>query len=122
MNKRKFGNIGEERVCEYLKHIGMDIIERNYRSRFGEIDIIAKDDETIAFIEVKTRTNSNFGTPAESVTLTKQRRISYTANEYVLKNDLNDCDFRFDIVEVFKDKDNYNINLIKNAFEVIDGI
>lgn len=122
MKNREFGNIGEDLTCEYLKSIGMKIIERNYRLRTGEIDVIAMDGETVVFIEVKTRSNSNYGTPAESVTVNKQKKISQTARTYAVRKNLNDCDFRFDIVEVYYNKNNYRINLIKNAFEVYDGL
>lgn len=122
MNKREYGNRGEKRVCGYLESIGIKVKERNFNTRFGEIDIIAEDGDTIVFVEVKTRTNLNYGYPAESVTLKKQQKLVKTAKEYVLRNNLTDWDFRFDIAEVIKLNNTYNVNLIKNAFEVNDGI
>ena len=122
MNKREIGNIGEDKVCGYLDSLGINIIKRNYSCRYGEIDVIANDKGTIVFIEVKTRSNKNFGTPSESVTIAKQQKIIKTAKNYAIREKLTECDFRFDVAEVIKENNIYYINLIKNAFEVSDGI
>ena len=74
MNKRSFGAIGEQLAAEYLEKKGFVILDRNYRSgRFGEVDIVALEKDFLCFIEVKTRTSSNFGSPAEAVGHTKEK-------------------------------------------------
>lgn len=110
MNSGKFG---EDAVCEYIKEYNYEILKRNYHSRYGEIDIIAKDNECIAFIEVKTRKSTAFGTPAEFVTKNKMKKIIKTAIVY-LEN--KDCEMRFDVAEVYLKNNGYEINYIKNAF------
>lgn len=121
LSKKAFGASGEKRAAEYLKSNGYDIITANYRyGRLGEIDIIARDDEYLCFVEVKTRTSYSYGTPAEAVTRIKQNRIKKLAQIYVSQNNLSDVNIRFDIIEIFIAKDikgsaSY-INLIKNAF------
>jgi len=121
LNKRAFGSSGEKRAIEYLKNSGYYITAVNYRyGRLGEIDIIARDGDYLCFVEVKTRSSSAFGTPAEAVTKRKQDRIKKLAQIYISQNSLFDTNIRFDIIEVFISKDingsaSY-INLIKNAF------
>ncbi|HHW00039.1 MAG TPA: YraN family protein [Clostridiaceae bacterium] len=121
LNKRAFGSSGEQRAIEYLKSSGYEIITVNYRyGRLGEIDIIARDGEYICFVEVKTRSSTAYGTPAEAVTRRKQDRIKKLAQIFISQNSLYDINMRFDIIEIFISKDingsaSY-INLIKNAF------
>ena len=89
------------------------ILEYNYFSRFGEIDIIAKYEGYICFIEVKYRKNNNYGDAGESINQTKKNRIMKTAKYYILKNDLNESSlYRFDVVLI----ENSKIKVIKNAF------
>lgn len=86
-NNRLKGNIGEEIATKYLLSLGYEIIERNWHySRFGEIDIIAKDKNTIVFVEVKTRKTVNFGHPFEAINQKKIEQIKMTANAYMLEN------------------------------------
>jgi len=119
--KRELGQRGEAIICQYIESKGMRLIERNFHCRGGEIDIIARDGDTVAFIEVKTRTNTNYGTAAEAVTLTKMRRITAAANGFIEKNGLHDNYFRFDVAEVYinGERENVDINYIKNAFESV---
>lgn len=122
MNNRSIGSIGEQLAAEYLAQNGFKIIERNYRSgKFGEIDIIAAEREYICFIEVKTRTSSLFGTPAEAVGFAKRQKLKSLAMIYIKHRKLNECNLRFDIVEVTGKRKNEsfvpeNINLIRSAF------
>ena len=88
INKKELGKIGEEISSNYLKKCGYKIIERNYRCRSGEIDIIAKDKEELVFIEVKTRSNLCFGKPREAVDTYKQNHIYKTVQYYLYKNNL----------------------------------
>ncbi|NLX65016.1 MAG: YraN family protein [Clostridiaceae bacterium] len=119
MNNRAYGALGEEAAAAYLARQGYIIISRNFRvGRMGEIDIIAKDGETLCFIEVKSRSGYNFGTPAQAVSSQKQAAITRIAQVYMQNNRYSDIPVRFDIVELLMDRDG-NINdifLIRNAF------
>ena len=107
------GKIGEDAVVEYLENSGYEILERNFHSRFGEIDIIAKKEKCIMFVEVKTRKSVNYGTPAEFVTSAKMKKIIKTAVLY-LEN--TDCEMRFDVAEVYLKNGKCEIKYIENAF------
>lgn len=111
MNNVEIGNKGEEIAKRYLKFRLYKILETNYRRKTGEIDIIAKKDGYIIFIEVKYRNNTNMGLPREAVTPFKQRQIKRTAEMYILENKLS-CDMRFDVIEILGKK----VEHIKNAF------
>lgn len=117
-NNKEKGNLGEKIAGEYLKNSGYIILEKNFRIRGGEIDIICKDKECIVFVEVKTRYSTLYGSPGEAVDLHKQHKISQAAQVYIMKNKLLNCYFRFDVVEIIlKDNDEVrSINLVKNAF------
>lgn len=116
--KKNLGIIGESVAANYLRSQHYKILDKNFRfKKYGEIDIIAQDNEYTCFIEVKTRTNNKFGTPSESVTKTKQQKIKLLAKIYLSNNNLFNTNIRFDIVEVVLEKSNiYTINLIRNAF------
>jgi len=118
-NKKLLGSIGEKAASEFLEGRGYKIIEKNFRCKIGEIDIIAADNDVIVFVEVKTRSSNIYGQPSEAVNFYKQRKIVQTALTFIKKNKLYDWMSRFDVVEVILD-DHHNaidINLIKNAFE-----
>ncbi len=120
------GKKGEDFAAYHLEQIGYTIIERNYHSRYGEIDIIAQKGEILAFVEVKTRKSDEKYTPSEAVTYTKQKKINLTALTYIAKienenNCYNELQPRFDIVEVLSNQGRiYKVNHIENAFESID--
>lgn len=118
--KKEVGAYGEMTAINYLREIGYVIIDKNFRSRFGEIDIIAKDGDHIAFIEVKSRYDKLFGTPSESVTYYKQLRLYKTAQYYITKKSLHNNFFRFDVIEILflHENNKANINLIKDAFQL----
>lgn len=111
MNNVEIGQKGENIATRYLRLRLYKILERNYRRKTGEIDIIAKKGGYIIFIEVKYRNNTNKGLPREAVTLFKQRQIKRTAEMYILENKL-DCNMRFDVIEILGKK----VEHIKNAF------
>ena len=118
MNTKEIGNFGEDKACEFLEKQGINVLKRNFYARCGEIDIIAKDGETIVFAEVKTRLSKEYGTPSEFVDFRKQEKIMQTAL-YYLGND--DTDMRFDVIEVmYKMAGDVmtvtEINHIKSAF------
>lgn len=111
MNKRARGDKGEEAASQYLTNKGYEIIARNYYSRYGEIDIIAKHLSMIIFIEVKLRKNSNYGAGYESVTISKQDKLIKTAEIYIAENELEGT-ARFDVISI----DAGVIKHIENAF------
>lgn len=114
------GSKGEKAAASFLLEKGYDIECMNYRSRFGEIDIIASNGKYLLFVEVKTRSANFMATPAESVFYAKQQKILKTAMIY-LTNVTNHLQPRFDVIEVYiKNKDDFiveRINHIENAFE-----
>ena len=110
--KQRTGKRGERKAARYLFFKGWKILEKNFRTPYGEIDVIAKRRGVLAFIEVKTRTTDKFGTPAEAVDDKRKRRYILGAN-YFLTNKIVDVTVRFDIIEVYRGK----INHIENAFE-----
>lgn len=114
MNKRAIGSAYEQKAILYLMSIGYDIIEHNYYSRFGEIDIIAVDNQTYVFIEVKYRTSHSFGKPYEAVDYNKQKHMMKTAVTYCKKYKLFNHNLRFDIVDILVEE----VTHYKNAFEM----
>jgi len=116
--RQKFEKFGEDTAARHLKKMGYQLLCRNYRTRFGEIDIIAKDSETIVFIEVKSRRTSSFGHPKYSITRKKQERISKTALYYLKENDQSNCRARFDVVTINSADKKTDVEIIKNAFEL----
>ena len=120
MYKNKIlGSYGEKTAVKFLEDEGYTILATNYRCRFGEIDIIAADGDTVSFIEVKTRSSNIFGEPGEAVNYPKQLKIVKTALHYISNKNLTNYMSRFDIVEIFVDADNKanKIALIKDAFD-----
>ena len=113
--RHELGKRGEDIATNYLKSIGYLIIERNYTAKQGEIDIIAKDNEELVFIEVKTRSNNQFGRPAEAVDNIKQKHLINTIKYYLYSKHLENSYVRIDIIEVYFSKDSYDINHIKQA-------
>ena len=98
-----FGKLGEELAVKYLIDKGYEILERNWRNRHNEIDIIAKDGEELVIVEVKTRQTDEYGEPDIAVTRQKQRRLIYAANAYLFRTNL-EIETRFDIISIiFKD-------------------
>lgn len=114
MNKRKFGIIGEKLAQGFLINNEYRIIDTNFYTRKGEIDIIAQKDKSIIFVEVKTRTNLDYGTPAMAVNSTKKKHLRNAARVYLYLNKLHRYDVRFDIVEVFIKDGKCKINHIQS--------
>lgn len=111
--RHKIGKIGEDIAIKYLEDIGYIIIERNFLSIQGEIDIIAKDRQELVFIEVKTRTNKKFGMPVDAVNKTKQKHFVRTVKYYLYLKKLENNFVRLDVIEVYINKEKYEINHIK---------
>lgn len=117
MNKRIIGANGEQKAVRFLENEGYKIIEKNYRCKSGEIDIIAMDGNTLCFIEVKMRSNSSYGPPYLSVTRRKQRQISFSALNYLARLKRNYSGIRFDVVSITSEDNKEKIELYKGAFE-----
>ena len=116
-NKKQFGNKGEQLAAKFLADKGFEIIEQNYRYGKGEIDIIAKDSDTLVFVEVKTRKNLEFGPPELAITKGKQSQIKKIANAYLYEKKIKDIDCRIDVVAILMLKESKPvINHIVNAF------
>lgn len=120
-SRQKFGEKSESIAVNYLKKQGYKIIEQNYRTKLGEIDIIAKEKGTITFIEVKSRKSKNFGNPKWAVTPKKQRKISMVALQYLKTTMQSNAKARFDVVSIISSPDNPSIEIVKNAFELAYG-
>ncbi len=105
------GARGERRARLYLRLRGYKILARNYKNPFGEVDIVAKKGDVIAFIEVKTRLSDSYGAPSQAVNGARKRRYALAA-EYYFAGKEPDCTVRFDVIEIFRGK----INHIENAF------
>jgi len=126
LKKKELGAKGEEIAVRYLKSRGYRIIERNYRIRLGEIDIIAEQGNNLVFIEVKTRSGTHFGSPFDSITIQKQMQLSKVALEYINKQGCNNRPARFDVVGIeFQVGGNTFqeavIKLLQNAFDLCYG-
>ena len=106
------GRKGERIACRFLLKQGFDILARRYRSRSGELDIIAYEGDTLVFIEVKTRSSTAFGEPWEFVDWQKQQILRRTAEDFIADHDLGQYAYRFDIVSVLGNK----AELFRNAF------
>jgi|LSQX01.2.fsa_nt_gb putative endonuclease len=121
-NNRTAGTIGEEVAVQYLIKNNYRILERNFRyKRFGEIDIISRENDYVCFVEVKSRSSISFGYPREAVNFKKQENIKKLAQIYIGKHGLYNENIRFDVVEVYIDKkgnetDIKDVVIIKNAF------
>lgn len=116
MLNKQTGDYGERIACQYLQKLGFRILERNYRIKGGEIDIVAKDKNTLVFVEVKTRYSHKYGLPEESMTLWKIKSLLKTAKFYIQKMNWGDREYRLDFVGVdfANSSSDPKIELIKN--------
>ena len=115
------GELGEQIAAHYLIARGYRVLERNFRCKGGEVDIIARDpgDKSLVFIEVKTRRSLSYGVPQLAVTTFKQRQISKAALTWLSKNRLHDHNARFDVIAILLHTDGQHaIDHIKNAFDL----
>jgi putative endonuclease len=120
VNTKPLGNFGENVAADYLRQKRYTIMERQYRCKIGEIDIIARDNTgTVVFVEVKTRRNDNYGQPALAVTKHKQGKIIRAAMWYAHLKRFTQINFRFDVIEVYiYPNGEYRVQHYINAFEV----
>jgi len=120
-DKRGVGTLGEDLAAKFLASHGFSILERNFRCKGGEVDIIARDpgDRSLVFIEVKARRGLSYGVPQLAVTPFKQRQISKAALTWLSKNRLHDQNARFDVIAILLHTDGrHAIEHIKNAFDL----
>ena len=114
-----FGKRGEDLACEALRRRGYVVVERRFRTRMGEIDVVARDGDTIVFVEVKTRSSGSFGTPLEAVTWRKRQRLCTMAAEYVLARGLTGAPCRFDVVAIVEPGGSApQVEIVRRAFDV----
>ncbi len=108
-SRRATGSRGEQLAREHLRQAGYEILETNFRSRYGELDVIARRDHVVVFVEVKARLNRGYGEPFEAVTPRKQRRIRRMALAWLMQRRnhpaYGDCDYRFDVISMLLDGD-----------------
>jgi len=118
MTRSNLGKIGEALACNYLRRCGYFILDRNYRTKIGEIDIVAQDGKVLVFVEVKTRRSDAYGLPEESVSTKKMHKLTRLAQLYIRNKRRYNSEARFDIVSILM-PDRFgkrSIKLIKNAF------
>lgn len=121
INSKVFGQAQETKAASYLRAQGLKLLCKNYRSRYGEIDLIMVDSHTLVFVEVRYRRSENFGSAIESVTANKQKKIRLTAEHYLQAQPrLQHSNCRFDVIglsnKYVEDKAETHIDWIKNAF------
>lgn len=114
---RGAGQRWEVLAAKHLRREGYKLRDRNFRARAGEIDLIAEENGVLCFIEVKGRRGTGFGTPAEAVTLEKQRRIARAAEEYLVVKRLGSPLCRFDVVAILESESGTEVTILRGAFE-----
>ena len=121
MNRTELGQWGEAQACALLEEKGYRIVARNYRCRLGELDIIARRESVLAFVEVKLRRNAEYGEAREFVTVSKQKKIRLTAESYLsLRDWAQELQPRFDVIEVYAPQGmdgSCSLKHLENAFE-----
>jgi len=116
--RREIGKRGEDAAAQHLRRKGYKIVERNFRCKLGEMDIIAFEGDTLCFIEVKTVSGKNYGPPEIAVDINKQRKLSRVALGFLGQNGLHDTKARFDVVAITLYPGEERLRLIKDAFEL----
>jgi putative endonuclease len=116
-NRQHLGKSGEDLACLELERRGYAILDRRYRTRFGELDIVARQNGTVVFIEVKTRGSARFGHGLEAVTWHKRRKIVLMAGEYMLWHGLGSAPCRFDVVAIVWEGSRPHLEVVADAFE-----
>src|SRR5215212_6569453 len=111
------GKLGEELACVELERRGYAILARRYRTRFGEIDIVARDGETTVIVEVKTRDGDKFGDGADAMTEWKRRRVANMAIDFLCRHRLHDQACRFDVVAIDVSSSPPAVEVYTNAFD-----
>jgi putative endonuclease len=113
----RLGHAGETAACRHLEARGLLLLERNYRSPFGEIDLVMQDGEMLVFVEVRRRGSIEYGTPAETVGVRKQNKLRATAEHYLQRHpQQSQKPCRFDIVAITDDRSAAHIEWLRDAF------
>jgi putative endonuclease len=120
--RRELGQQGEQEAAQFLRSQRYAIVARNYRSPFGEVDLIALDGHTLVFVEVRTHTGGRFGDPLASVNLRKQRQIAKTALHYLSRYHLTNRGARFDVIGIRWEGENAQLSHIKAAFDLPNSL
>ena len=115
--EKLMGAFGEAAAAEYLRKKRYEILSMNYRCRLGELDIIARQKETFVFVEVKLRREGGYAAAAEAVTPVKQRRLEIAAETWLAENKLEDVPCRFDVIEVYLEKNGGRLKSIRQIEE-----
>jgi putative endonuclease len=118
--RQSLGILGENLACDELRRRGYAILARRYRTRYGEIDVVARDGATTVFVEVKARLGTEFGGGAEAVTPWKQRRLSKMAMDFLARSRLDDRPCRFDVVTVDLARGAPVVEVYTNAFDAVE--
>ena len=114
--RKKVGAQGEDRAAKYLSAHGYRIIEKNWRCRLGEIDLVVKEADTLVFCEVKTRSNQSFGHPLEAITASKIEKLRRLGEAYMQAAAKTDVALRFDVISIIENGENSRLEHIKDAF------
>ncbi len=117
---KNLGNAGEIFAANYLERLGYKILAKNFRVRSAEIDIVAEIDGVIVFVEVKTRSDTKHGLPAEAVNFRKQQKIIQAAGVFLQDEKYFDAPCRFDVIEIYSNGSQFSARHIENAFEVTE--
>ena len=117
-SRQTLGKIGEDLACRELERAGCAILARRYRRRSGELDVVARDGQTVVFVEVKTRDGCQFGAGVEAVHGLKRRRMVDVALDYLVRHRLTECPCRFDVVSIELSELGPKIDWYRNAFDV----
>ena len=117
-HRQSLGRRGEDLACAELEKRGYVIVDRRFRTRCGELDIVARDGGVLVFVEVKARSGSNFGTPFESITWKKRQRLSQMAASYLFVRRLAGVACRFDVVAIVERQGMQTIELLRGAFDM----
>ncbi len=121
MDTKALGKRGEDAAAAFLERHGYEILDRNYRIRQGEIDIVAKEKDRIVFVEVKTRRGTTFGRPSLAVDRRKQKKIIACAKYYMCDHHLIGTPCRFDVIEIYVERNKATIRHLAGAFECPPG-
>ncbi|MBE5831343.1 MAG: YraN family protein [Butyrivibrio sp.] len=120
VNKRRIGDFYEDIACKFIYANGGSVLERNYRVRHGEIDIIARDEDYLCFIEVKYRNSDRFGPPEKAVNISKQRQICRISKLFLFSRFKSiDLPIRYDVIAISGVQNAVTVKWLKNAFEYI---
>jgi len=112
LTRKSVGNWGEKIAAEKLRNNGYDILEQNFRTPYGELDLVARKENTVIFVEVKTRTSGSFGLPEDAVSKRKREHILQSIDHYILEHPDIECDWRVDVIAIQGKPDSSDVEVI----------